>query len=201
VKITFLGLGQMGFAMADRLLAAGFDLTVHNRTRKKAELLLEKGARWTDSPREGARNCDILATMVSDDAALRTLLAGNEGFLEILPKNSIHLSLSTVSVAFSKDLEALHSARQQGFVSSPVFGRPDAVVSGSLRLLCAGKPEHSRRVLPVLNALGSRIFELGEDPSSANLVKLSGNFMIGSVLESLSEAMTLVNYPAVNGGA
>lgn len=200
MKLSFIGLGHMGSAMAERLLDAGFDLTLYNRTKEKAEKLIEKGAAWATSPKEASHNCDILLSMVSDDHSLDAIMNGPDGCLDALPKGSTHISLSTISPSFATHLEKMHLSRGQGFVSSPVFGRPTAVKSGTLRILCAGNNENVHRVLPVLEALGGKIFLLGENPSSANLVKLAGNFMIASALETLGEAFSLARKASVAPG-
>lgn len=198
MKVTFLGLGRMGFFMAERLLKRGIDLTVFNRTKEKASPLLEKGATWAPTPREGAAGCDVIATMLSDDRSLEAVVSGPDGFLESLPAGAIHLSFSTISVSFSDSLAKRHENRGQGFVAAPVFGRPDAVASGNLRLLCAGPDPVTERIRPVLDLLGSRVFMLGENPATANLVKLSGNFMIASTLETLAEGFTLMQKSGVD---
>jgi len=198
MKVSFLGLGRMGSAMAERLLSSGVDLIVYNRTREKAHPLLAKGASWADTPRAASHNCEILLTMVSDDTSLEALMDGPEGFLDGLPQGSIHVSLSTISLPFARSIEKSHFVRKIGLVSAPVFGRPTAVTSGTLRLLCAGKEEDTSRVLPLLETLGSRVFMLGELPSVANLVKLAGNFMISSALETLGETFALTKKAGVD---
>lgn len=200
MRVSFLGLGRMGLPMADRLLDAGFDLTLYNRTKEKADPLLSKGAHWSHTPGTAAKECDVVVTMVADDAALESLMTGPDGILDSLPEHAIHLSCSSISMAFSKHLDALHTARGQEFVSAPVFGRPDAVIAGNLRLLCAGGAEPVARVRPLLDALGIRVFPLGELPWTANLVKLAGNFMIASALEALSESFTLVQKAGIDPG-
>lgn len=197
MKITFIGIGHMGEPMVGRLLSSGFSVTIHNRTRERARPLLEKGALWAETPAQSALGCDILATMVADDTALESLL-GPGRILDSLPEGAVHLSFSTISVDYASSLEKRHGARGQGFVSAPVFGRPDAVREGRLRLLCAGKEGPVQKVLPLLNALGPRVFRLGENPATANIVKLSGNFMIASVLETLGETFALAKKSGVD---
>jgi len=197
VNITFVGIGHMGAPMVERLLASGFPVTVHNRTKERALPLLEKGALWAETPAQGASRCEILATMVADDKALETLLVPG-GILDAMPEGAIHLSFSTISVDYARSLAKRHGDHGQGFVSAPVFGRPEAVREGRLRLLCAGKEDSVRKVLPLLSALGPRIFPLGENPETANLVKLSGNFMIASVLEALGETFALTRKAGVD---
>ena len=197
MKIALAGLGNMGFPMAERLLARPYPLTVTNRTKEKALPLLEKGALWAASPAEAAKEAGIFATILSNDEALESLLYG-AGVLDALPEGSVHLSLSTISVELSRKIDAEHRKRGQGFVSAPVFGRPDAVVEGRLRVLCAGDPDSVASVMPILETLGAKVFRLGDSPSVANLVKLSGNFMIAAALEALGESFALVRRAGVD---
>ncbi|MGC8528626.1 MAG: NAD(P)-dependent oxidoreductase [Leptospirillia bacterium] len=197
MKIALAGLGNMGFSMAEKLLAKPFPLTVTNRTKEKALPLLEKGALWASSPADAAKGASIFATILSNDEALESLLY-DAGVLDALPEGSVHLSLSTISIELSRTLEAEHTKRHQGFVSAPVFGRPEAVVEGRLRVLCAGAPSSVTSVMPILETLGSKVFRLGDSPYVANLVKLSGNFMIAAALEALGESFALVRSAGVD---
>jgi 3-hydroxyisobutyrate dehydrogenase-like beta-hydroxyacid dehydrogenase len=198
MKISFIGLGRMGSSMAERLLDAGFDLTLYNRTKEKAANLIEKGAVLAPTLKEASHNCDVLLSMVSDDHSLDAILNGPNGCLDTLPKGATHVSLSTISPSFADRLEKLHQSRGQALVSAPVFGRPTAVKSGNLRILCAGNHENVHRILPIVEALGSKVFFLGETPSVANLIKLAGNFMIASALETLGEAFSLARKAGVD---
>ncbi|MDA8150818.1 MAG: NAD(P)-dependent oxidoreductase [Nitrospiraceae bacterium] len=197
MNITFVGTGHMGEPMVERLLGSRFPVTLYNRTKSRALPLLEKGALWAETPALGAAWCDVIATMVADDSALENLLVPG-GILEALPEGAVHLSFSTISVDYAASLEKRHAAHGHGFVSAPVFGRPDAVREGRLRILCAGKEESVQKVLPILNALGPRVFPLGESPSTANLVKLAGNFMIAATLETLGESFSLTKKAGVD---
>jgi len=197
MKLGFVGLGSMGFAMAELLLAQGHQLFVYNRTHEKAQPLHEAGARICATPGEAAREAEIVISMLADDAALDAVSFGANGILAELQPGTVHVSCSTISVAFSEQLTAAHSEAGLGYVAAPVFGRPEAAVAKRLWLLAAGKAADVERALPVLQALGHGITRLGETPSVANLVKLTGNVFIASLIESLGEAFALTRKAGV----
>jgi len=191
MKIGFIGLGNMGTAMAANLLKAGYDLTVYNRTPEKTQPLVAQGARRAASVMD-ACTVDVVITMLADDQALESVAFDKAGILEFLPEGSIHLSCSTISVALSDRLTSVHTQRSQGFVSAPVFGRPEAAVAAKLYVVASGDRDSLHKCQPIFDAIGQRTFLFGDQPSKANLVKLSGNFLIMSVVESLSEAFALI---------
>jgi 3-hydroxyisobutyrate dehydrogenase-like beta-hydroxyacid dehydrogenase len=197
MKIGFIGLGQMGLPMATNLLKAGHDLTVFNRTAEKANPLLRIGAHVATSLPE-ASGADIVFTMLADDPALESVAFGESGILANLRPGSVHISSSTISVALSQRLTAAHEKHNQRFISAPVFGRPEAADAAKLFVVVAGPDDAVARCMPLFDAIGQRTFRFGEQPSVANLVKLSGNFLIASVLESLSEAMALVGKAGID---
>ena len=191
MKIGFIGLGNMGAPMADHLLKAGHEVIVYNRTAEKAKALVRQGARQASSVSD-ACDADVVLTMLADDHALETVSYGDKNMLESLPKGHIHLSCSTISVALADKLSSDHKGAGQHFVSAPVFGRPDAAAAAKLYVVAAGIPASVEKCQPIFDAIGQRTFRFGDKPSNANLVKLSGNFLIMSVIESLSEALALV---------
>jgi 3-hydroxyisobutyrate dehydrogenase-like beta-hydroxyacid dehydrogenase len=197
MKVGFIGLGNMGSGMAKNLLKAGHDLTVHNRTADKAKPLLNQGARHAANPAEASRG-DIVLTMLSDDHAVESAVFGESGILKTLPAGSIHISCSTISVALSQKLTIAHEKHNQRFVSAPVFGRPEAAEAAKLFVVVAGADDAVERCSPLFEAIGQRTFRFGKEPSVANLVKLSGNFLIASVVESLGEAMALVGKAGID---
>lgn len=192
MKIAFVGLGNMGAPMARQLLHAGHELTVWNRTSHKAEPLRAEGAKAAASPSEAAGDAEAVITMLADDAAVESAVLDPGGVIEALPKGAAHISMSTISVALSKNLAAEHHKRGQEYLAAPVFGRPDAAEAGKLFVAAAGPETVFQRHRHVLEAIGQRVFFLGEKPEMANVVKLSGNFLIASVIESLGEAVALV---------
>jgi len=191
MKIGFIGLGNMGSPMAGHLLKAGHEVIVYNRTAEKAEALVRQGARRAATVAQVC-NAEVVLTMLSDDHALESVSFGDNNLLESLSEGGIHLSCSTISVALSDKLTSNHERRGQHFVSAPVFGRPEAAAAAKLYVVAAGDPASVDKCQPIFDAIGQRTFRFGDKPSSANLLKLSGNFLIMSVIESLSEALALV---------
>ena len=189
MKIGFLGLGQMGHGMAANLIKAGHEVTLYNRTRDKAVGL---DAPIAATPGQATVGKEVVFTMLSHDAALEAVMHGQDGVLAHLPKGAIHVSASTISVATAEALDAAHRKAGQNFVSAPVFGRPDAAIAGKLFIAAAGAGANLARLQPLFEVIGQRVFVVSDAPSRANLVKLSGNFLIASVIESLGEALALV---------
>ncbi len=177
--------------MAANLLSAGFPLTVFNRSRERCERLADAGARVADSPGEAAAAADIVLTMVSDDAALEAVCSGEEGLLAGLAPGAIHAAMSTVAPTTSDHLARLHEGRGVSYVAAPVFGRPDMAEAAKLSIVAAGPSAALGALEPVLAALGQRVFPLGEKASTANVVKLAGNFMIAAAIEAMGEALAL----------
>ncbi|NTF43190.1 NAD(P)-dependent oxidoreductase [Rhizobium rhizogenes] len=197
MKVGFIGLGQMGSAMAANLLKAGHEVTVYNRSRDKAEALAGEGATVAATVADACGG-DAVFTMLAHDDALSAVVHGDGGVLASLGKGAVHISASTISVAMSERLTGEHAAAGQRFVAAPVFGRPEAAAAAKLFIAAAGAPDAIETVTPLFEAIGQRTFVLGEEPKSANLVKLSGNFLIASVIESLGEAMALVEKGGVD---
>jgi 3-hydroxyisobutyrate dehydrogenase-like beta-hydroxyacid dehydrogenase len=191
MKIAFVGLGKMGSHMAHHLLRAGHDLTVWNRTPSKADGHRSAGATVAPSPAHAAREAEIVITMLADDSAVTTAVLNPGGIIEALPKGAVHIGMSTISVALSKKLAEEHSRRGQRYMAAPVFGRPDAAEAKKLFIAAAGEPSVIDYCMPVLEALGQKVFILGDKPEMANVVKVSGNFLITCVVESLAEAIAL----------
>ena len=191
MKIAFIGLGNMGSAMAQHLVRAGHEITVWNRTSAKAEPLKAQGARVAHSAGEAAKDVEVAITMLADDQAVESAVLQQGGVAETLPKGALHISMSTVSVALSEKLAEEHAKRGQQYIAAPVFGRPDAAAAGELFVATAGDKAAVARAMPVLEALGQRVFVMGEKPEMANVVKVTGNFLIATVIESLGEAIAV----------
>lgn len=196
----FIGLGQMGSGIAKNLLLAGHRLIVYNRTASRTEPLRRQGARVAASVGDACAS-GVVLTMVADDPALESVVYGENGILAALPPGGLHVSLSTISVALSDRLTADHARAGQEFVAAPVFGRPDAAASANLVVAAAGPAHSVERAKPLLSAMGSRLAVFGERPSLANVVKLSSNFLLSSVLESLAEAFAFARKQGVDPSA
>ena len=197
MKIGFIGLGNMGAAMAANLLKAGHEVTAYNRSPGKVAALSAQGARPAASVADACQG-DVVVTMLANDDAVQAVTFGDDGVLTSLPEGAIHVSSSTVSTALAERLTEAHATAGQGFVAAPVFGRPEAAAAAKLFVVAAGAPATVDKVSPIFDAIGQRTFVLGEDPQAANLVKISGNFLIASVIESLGEAMALVSKAGVD---
>jgi len=197
MKIGFVGLGAMGSKMAEALLAAGHELTVYNRSRERAAPLAAQGAHVGDSPAEAARNGEVVFSMLADDAAVESTCFGDAGISAGLAAGAVHVSSSTISVALSERLARAHAEAKQGYVAAPVFGRPEAAAAKQLWVLAAGAPEGLEKALPALQALGRGITRLGDSAPAANIVKLTGNFMIATMIEALGEAFAFTRKAGV----
>jgi 3-hydroxyisobutyrate dehydrogenase-like beta-hydroxyacid dehydrogenase len=189
MSIGFIGLGAMGSAMAGNLLKAGHAVTVWNRSAAAAEPLAEMGATVAKTPAEAARGEAVLS-MLANDAAVRAVIL-DAGVLEAMPRGAVHVNHATMSVALAKELAEAHARRGVAYVAAPVFGRPDVAAAGKLNILAAGEPAAIERVRPLLEAMGSRVWPLGEAPERANVAKIAGNFMLAAAIESMAEASAL----------
>lgn len=197
MKVGFIGLGQMGAGMVSNLLKAGHEVTVYNRTRAKADALVAQGARVAATIADACRG-EAVFTMLAHDNALESAAFDNDGIIKSMRAGVIHISSSTVSVALVERLATAHDKARQGFVAAPVFGRPDVAAAGNLFVVAAGARSAIEAAGPLLDAIGQKTFVVSETPKAANLVKLSGNFLIASVIESLGEAMALVGKGGVD---
>ena len=191
MKISFIGFGSMGLPMAKNLLNAGHELAVYNRTRKRTEAL-GKGARVAGSPREATQGVELLITMLADDAALESVMFGDQGALAGLKSGAIHASMSTISHTLSRRLAGEHRSRKQSYVAAPVFGRPEAAEAAKLTIIAAGLADAIERCRPAFEAIGQAVEIVGDDPPMANVLKLGGNFLLASAIEAMGEAFTLV---------
>jgi 3-hydroxyisobutyrate dehydrogenase-like beta-hydroxyacid dehydrogenase len=201
MKIGFIGLGNMGIAMARNLIKAGHTLMVYNRTRGRAEELQAEGANIATTPAQAAAGAEALVTMLANDAALRAVLFEPGNAVQSLPAGAVHISMSTISVALSRQLVEAHRGKRQHFISAPVFGRPDAAAAAKLFVVVAGPSDQLSRCQPVFDAVGQKTFVAGTDPVAANVVKLAGNFLISAVIEGLAEAIALVRKHGVDASA
>jgi 3-hydroxyisobutyrate dehydrogenase-like beta-hydroxyacid dehydrogenase len=197
MKVGFIGLGQMGTGMAANLLKAGHEVTVYNRTAAKAQSLAAQGARLADSVSAACRGAAVIS-MLANDEALESVVFGREGVIASLPAGALHVSSSTISVALSQRLAQEHTRHGQRYVSAPVFGRPEAAAAAQLIVVAAGEAEELASARPLLEAIGRKVVVVGAAPQAANLVKLSGNFLIASAIESLGEALALITKGGVD---
>jgi 3-hydroxyisobutyrate dehydrogenase-like beta-hydroxyacid dehydrogenase len=200
MDVGLIGLGRMGTGIAKSLLRGGHRVTVYNRTRERAEALRKDGAAVAGSVAEACRG-DAVLTMLADDAAVEEVVFGESGVLKSLARGRVHISLSTISVALSDRLAAEHARAGQEFIAAPVFGRPEAAEAAKLAIVAAGPKAAIERCKPLWDAMGQKLLVIGEQQSKANVVKLTGNFLIATVLESLGEALAFARKSGVDAAA
>lgn len=186
--IGFIGLGKLGLPMAENLLASGFPMRVYNRTADKAAGMVAGGAALMGSAAEAAVAGGVVLTVVSDDKAL--LAVADDAFCEALGAG-VHVSMSTVSPETSRMLAERHARFGGQLVAAPVFGRPPAAKARKLWICTSGPADAKARLKPVFDALGQGVFDFGEEPGAANVVKLAGNFLLTAAIEAMGEASAM----------
>jgi 3-hydroxyisobutyrate dehydrogenase-like beta-hydroxyacid dehydrogenase len=197
MNIGFIGLGSMGNGMATNLLKAGHQITVYNRSPGRAEALVQQGATAARNVAEASTG-EVVFTMLSDDAAVEDVAFGENGIVASLAPGATHVSSSTISVALSERLAAAHAEAGQQYAAAPVFGRPEAASAAKLFVIAAGAPQVLEPLVPLFDAIGQRTFVVSDQAHTANLVKLSGNFLLASAIETLGEAVALVGKAGVD---
>jgi 3-hydroxyisobutyrate dehydrogenase-like beta-hydroxyacid dehydrogenase len=200
MKVGFIGLGRMGSAMATNLIKAGHEVTVFNRSPEKRRALVELGAREAARISDACRG-EAVITMLSDDNAASSVVLGKGGIVESLDKGIAHVSMSSISVALSKELAHAHAVAGQRFVAAPVFGRPEAAAAAKLFIVAGGDRDTIKACQSLLDAMGQKTTVISEEPHAANLVKLSGNFLMASAIEALGEAIALIGKAGIDRGA
>lgn len=190
MKIGFLGLGNMGQAVAANLLKGGHELLVWNRSPDASQALVAQGATAVSEPAQ-AFAADVVFSMLADDSALRAVLL-DSGLLKQLKGPLIHVNMATIAVTFAEELAGLHAAQGVDYIAAPVMGRPNVAAAGKLNIIAAGSAQAIDTVQPLFDLIGSKTWHIGETPSSANVMKLAMNFMLVSAIEAMSEAAVLV---------
>src|ERR1700691_3606947 len=192
MDIGFIGLGSMGLPMAANLLTAGHKLRVYNRTASKADSLTARGAEAMRNPADAASSGGVVITMLADDAAVEGVVVGADTIARRLAPGGIHISMSTIAPATSRKLAQYHADHGSIYVTAPVFGRPDAAAAKRLWICTSGPSQAKEKIAPLLEAMGQKTFDFGEDVGAANAVKLSGNFLIAAAMESVAEALAML---------
>jgi 3-hydroxyisobutyrate dehydrogenase-like beta-hydroxyacid dehydrogenase len=195
MKIGFIGLGKMGREIALSLHKAGFELAVFNRTKTATEEFQKLGCQVANSIEELARWAEVVITMLADDEAVEAVILGSEASKGVFGErkaDQLHISMSTISVRLSQQLEELHKQAKQHYVAAPVVGRPEAAAAKKLWVIAAGVPEQVQSCATIFDAVAQGTFIMGEKPYLANVAKLANNFLIASFIESVSEALSFV---------
>lgn len=197
MRIGVIGLGRMGAPMARNLIEAGHEVTVYNRSKGIVEELAGDGA-TPAAEIAGACEGDAVLTMLPDDAAIEEVVLGPGGIIESGRPGLLHVSSSTIGLPLADRLTEAHTAAGQEFVAAPVFGRPEAAAARKLFVVASGNGDALERARPILDGVGQRTYVVGDEPRAAAIVKLSGNLLIGSLIESLGEAFALVGKAGVD---
>lgn len=189
-KIGFVGIGTMGLVMVRRLLAAGYPVTVFNRTKSKAEPLLSEGAKWADSPAAVASSSSIVITMVSDAAASREVICGPNGVLEGASPGLIVIDSASIAPEASREHSALGAKKDVAVLDAPVSGGPKVAEKGALGIMVGGPREAFDRCKPILDELGDMVLYTGESGNGTTL-KVIANLVMGVGIQAAAEALVL----------
>lgn len=193
--IAVVGLGAMGKAMAHNLVQAGHEVSVWNRSAGPVDELASAGARPLDSVELAFESGVVFSVLADDRAVTETLLAPQ---VLASARGALHVNLATVSTRLAERATALHTEHGVGYVAAPVFGRVPVAQAGQLQVLAAGTAAQIDRAQPFFDIIGARTWRLGGAPRQANVVKIIGNFLIASAIQSLSEAVSMAERTGVD---
>jgi len=203
MKIGFIGLGKMGREIALKIHEAGLELAVFNRTKSATDEFQKLGCKAANSVEELARWADVIITMLSNDKAVESVILGDDASKGVFGERKpgqLHISMSTISVRLSKQLQELHKEAKQHYVSACVVGRPEAAAEKKLWVIAAGAPDQITACGTIFDAIGQGTFVMGEKPHLANVAKLANNFLIASFIESTSEVLSFVEKSELDKG-
>lgn len=199
MKIGFIGLGNLGTAIAENLVDSGHALSVYNRTASKTKPLTDKGATAWPTVKALAAECDIILSIVSDDAALKDICEGPEGLMNNMKPGGIHVSLSTILPQTAAGLAPLHTQKGLHYLAAPVFGRPEAARARKLNFVISGEEKIRKVAEPILkDAGGGGVWDFGDTITAANTIKLCGNFMIAAAMEAIGESVSMAERSGID---
>ncbi len=195
----FIGLGNLGTPIAENLLEHHAGMYVYNRTKEKTKPLTDKGAQACNTVKELAAKCDVVFTIISNDAAIKEVTEGEDGIAQNLKPGGIHISMSTILPATSEELFKLHRQHNNNYIACPVAGRPEAARDKKLNFMVSGSDDIISKIKPLLNDAGAvNIWEYGNEPGNANAAKLGTNYLIQAALQSMSEAISLAKKSGID---
>jgi 3-hydroxyisobutyrate dehydrogenase-like beta-hydroxyacid dehydrogenase len=190
-NVGVIGLGRMGTEIANNIIKSGFKLVVYNRTVDKTHALAEAGAVVTASPKEAASKSDVILTSLKDDAALLDVVNGEKGILSALRPGTIHIGTSTISPSLSTTLDRMHDAQGSLYLAAPVLGNPAAAKEGKLTTFVAGDTTAIKSCERLLNSYCQRVIEVGNEHAKANILKLSANYVMLTILDVMGQVYAL----------
>jgi 3-hydroxyisobutyrate dehydrogenase-like beta-hydroxyacid dehydrogenase len=191
MKVGFIGLGRMGQVMTRRLIEAGHEVGVYNRSPEKLKPLTDAGAKAVPSLKAAATFGEAVFTMVSDDAAVFEVVNQPGGIKESLPPGGVHICAGTHSVAAIQKLTQIHADAGQVLIATPMLGRPEVVSAGNAGILIGGPAQKVAHFQPLFAALAGRVAESGEAPVTAAAIKIANNFVLGCAIEAMGEGIAL----------
>lgn len=189
-KVGFIGLGVMGGNMVDRLLSKGHTVTGYNRTRSKAQWLLDKGMQWADSPRAVAAASDYTFAMVTNAAAIHAIAEGQDGLLAAMAPGKIFIDMSTVSPTVSRALAEKVRAKGADMVDSPVSGSVITLQQGKLSVMVGGRKETFEKIKPLLLDIGPKVTHVGDNGLALSM-KIATNLSLAVQMLAFSEGVLL----------
>ncbi|MEL7235371.1 MAG: NAD(P)-dependent oxidoreductase [Chloroflexota bacterium] len=190
MKVGYVGLGDMGSRMVDRLLAAGYEVTGWNRTKSKGDWLMEKGMKWGETPRAVAESCDVVFSMVTNTKAVEAITQGEDGIIAGLDENTIYVDMSTMSPHYSRQLAEQAKAAGSTMLDAPVSGSIVTLEQGKLSIMVGGSPAAMEEIMPVLQAIGPTVHHVGENGMAVGM-KIAVNLGLAVQYLAFSEAILL----------
>jgi 3-hydroxyisobutyrate dehydrogenase-like beta-hydroxyacid dehydrogenase len=196
-RVGVVGLGHLGQAFAVNLITDGHQVFAYDRNPERMKPLRGTGA-YVAARLADLAPCDVVISSLTDDDALTAVALGTEGLVSVLAVGAVHISMSTVSRTLSQRLAEEHALLGQDYVAAPILGNPDLARTRKLFVLAAGKAAAVERIRPLLERLGQRLFVICENVADANLVKLAGNVLTATTLESMGEVLALLRKGGVD---
>ncbi|MFF3868889.1 NAD(P)-dependent oxidoreductase [Micromonospora sp. NPDC001898] len=197
--VTVVGTGGMGTAIARNLIKAGYRVAVWNRDQTKLAPLLGMGAVEVAHAREVFVSSPMVFSVLADDQAVREVFL-DSGALVAAPSGAVHVNLATISPALAEEAAAGHAEQGVGYVAAPMFGGVPVAEAAKLNIVTAAAPDLIERVRHLLEAVSARVWSVGEQPQQANVVKVAGQVLIASAIQSMSEAVSIVERGGIDAG-
>jgi 3-hydroxyisobutyrate dehydrogenase-like beta-hydroxyacid dehydrogenase len=195
-QVGVIGLGRMGHVFANLLMAGGVHVTVYDRDLHRVQMVANEGATPASAIGDFT-SCDVVLTSLPDDDVVQAVVLSESGLASVLRSGSIHLSASTIGVAFCRELDAAHRERGQTLLAMPVLGNPDLAAQRGLFILLGGAADAIAHCRQLIELLGQRSFHVGEEPWLASAMKLAANMLTAATLQSMGEAFAFLSKAGV----
>lgn len=197
LKVFFIGMGIMGRPMALNLLKSGFPLTIHSRTKSKADEVISAGAVWADTPAQAAKNADVVITCVTDTPDVKKILLGKDGVIESARTGLICIDMSTISPTETQEMEKILAKKEVTLLDAPVSGGQIGAIEAKLSIMVGGSKVHFEKVRPVLEAMGRTITYCGQS-GFGQITKLTNQVMVVHTIMSMAEGLAFAQKAGLN---